>query len=372
MAASKRRIAEFAAFRYGSRPFYPPVRRTLEKRLALAQIGLGHWGPNLFRNFVNHPEVDVLYACDRDESKLAKVRMPGLPQIQTTTDASVIFDDPRVQAVVVATPVSTHYALCKQALEAGKHALVEKPLASSVAECEELVALADAKDLKLMVGHVFVYNRGIRYIKELIDSGELGEIQCVHSQRTNLGPIRLDTNSLWDLGTHDISIFNYWLGSSPSAVSSVESHALGGNYADIVNTSFRYPNNVLCQVLCSWLHPEKVRRIIVVGARKMVVWDDMRSDAPVTIYDKGVETNEQTEGTFAEFRFMLRGGDVRIPMVPMAEPLRSECEEFVRFALHDEPTESDGHMGLEVVRILAAADESHRRQCALVDPRTLQ
>ncbi|MFT5129204.1 MAG: putative dehydrogenase [Rhodothermales bacterium] len=345
----------------------------MDTRLGLAQIGLGRWGPNLFRNFVNHPEVDVLYACDRDESKLAKVQSPGLPLVETTTDAGIIFADPRVQAVVVATPVSTHFALCKQALEAGKHVMVEKPLAGSVAECEELVALADARGLKLMVGHVFVYNRGIRYIKNLIDSGELGDIHCIHSQRTNLGPIRLDTNSLWDLGTHDISIFNYWLGNSPTAVSSVESHALGGPFADIVNTSFYYPNNVLCQVLCSWLHPEKVRRIIVVGAQKMVVWDDMRPDAPVTIYDKGVETkSEQTEGTFAEFGFMLRGGDVRIPMVPMAEPLRTECNEFVRFALHDEPTESDGHMGLQVVRILAAADESHRRQCALVDPSSLQ
>lgn len=339
-------------------------------KLRFGQIGLGHWGPNLFRNFYEHDDVDVQVVCDLDLGKREKVKR--FEVAFTTSTADVLAADNGLDAVVIATPVATHYGLAKQALLNGKHVFVEKPLAGSLSEGVDLVALAEERERFMMVGHVFLYNHGITHVKELIDAGALGRIHFIHSQRTNLGPVRADVNALWDLGAHDISIFNYWLGGVPEAVTSCGCRVLAGSQDDVVTATLSYADNVSCHLLVSWLHPCKVRQITVVGEKKMVVWDDMSFREPVRIFDKRVELqdeSEQTEGTFAEFKFHILEGDVVIPTIRQSEPLRSECDDFVRAILTGACPLSDGAVGVDVLRVLAAADSSQLQASAEVSVR---
>lgn len=328
-------------------------------KICLGQLGLGRWGPNLFRNFYDNPEVNFQLVCDPQVDKKQKVAKFDVPFTEDSNE--VLKADNGIDAVVIATPLETHYDLAKQAIAAGKHVFIEKPIATKLAEARELADLAKQEDLIFMVGHVFLFNAGIRYVKEMIDSGELGDVLYIYGQRTNLGPIRQDTNALWDLASHDISIFNYWLNAEPTDVTASGSSILSESHEDVVAAVFSYPGNISCQILASWLHPQKIRQITVVGEKKMVVWDDMDQAYPIKIYNKSVskiETKEQTEGTLAEFNFLIQEGDLHIPKVNLCEPLKTECNHFIDCLINKTQPMTDAENGFAVVAALAASDKS--------------
>ncbi|MGH2770574.1 MAG: Gfo/Idh/MocA family protein, partial [Actinomycetota bacterium] len=299
--------------------------------IRIAVIGAGHWGPNLIRNFHNHSTSEVLWVIDTDPVRLEQVRA-RFREVGTDPEAEVALSDSRVDAVVIATPTSTHFELAKRALAAGKHVLVEKPITTDSSEGEELVALAERLELVLMVGHVFIYNPGVRRVKQYLDSGELGRVYYVSMVRTNLGPIRMDVNSAWDLASHDISIVNYWLGSEPMSASAVGGTWINPGIEDAVFATFCYPGNVMVNLHASWLNPRKTRDMTVVGDKRMLTLDDMNLGEPLRIYDKSVTDERVTPNfidSFASFRASVREGDVTIPKVALGEPLKAECDHFL-------------------------------------------
>jgi len=327
--------------------------------LKIGMIGLGHWGPNLLRNFYEHPEVSLEIVCDQSPEKKQKLSRYNIPF--TVDSYEVTSANNNLDAVVIATPMTTHYEIARSALEADKHVFIEKPIASSTVEVRELMKLADNKNLCLMVGHVFLYNTGIRYVKEQIESGELGKILFIHAQRTNLGPIRNDANALWDLSAHDISIFNYWLNDRPFEVTATGSTLFNPCIEDVVSATFCYNNGVKCNILASWIHPCKVRQITVIGDKKMLVWDDMSSNKPIRIFDKSIKQvnlQEQVEGTISEFRFSIQDGKVSIPRINLCESLKTECYHFVECLLKNKPPLTDALNGYNVVAAMEAATKS--------------
>jgi predicted dehydrogenase len=331
-------------------------------------VGVGHWGPNLVRSFATHPDACVGVVGDLSEERLALVRR-NIPQVnRCSTDPLATVTDSLADAVVIATPVSTHYALAKAALQAGKHVLVEKPLCRSVAEGEELVALACQQGKQLCVGHIFLFNNGVRAVRNLIRSGELGRIHYIYSTRTNLGPFRTDVNALWDLAAHDLSIMNYWLSNSPVAVTAHGQSYLNPPMEDVVVASFLYPNRVLTHLHASWLNPRKVREVTVVGANKMVVWDDMDLNEPVRVYHKSVNIEHEPvySDSFGAFRMQVRNGDVVIPHITGPEPLLAECNHFLACIQGKASPLNSGAAGVTVLRALEAADRSMKNGSALV------
>jgi predicted dehydrogenase len=327
--------------------------------LKMGLIGLGHWGPNLFRNFYEHPNVELKLICDKSEDKKKKMERYDIAFTDDFRDVTSADND--IEAVVIATPLAVHFEIAKAALEAGKHVFIEKPIAPTAEQTLALVELAEKKNVCFMVGHVFMYNAGIRFVKEQIDSGELGNILFIHGQRTNLGPVRQDANALWDLAAHDVSIFNYWLSDVPDEATASGSAFLNPGVEDVVSATFHYKNNVKCNIIASWLHPSKVRQITVVGDKKMLVWDDMSPLEPVKIFDKSInrsEFKEQVEGTMAEFQFSIQDGQVTIPRIKLCEPLREECNHFVDCIISGKTPLSDGRNGFEVVSALEAASIS--------------
>ncbi len=330
-------------------------------------IGLGHWGPNLVRAFINTQRMTVGSVCDLSEARLEAVRRNISATIRCTADAQAAATDPAADAVVIATPTDTHFEFAKAALSAGKHVLVEKPLARSLAEAEELVALAARKQRLLAVGHVFLFNNGIRAVKELIDRGDLGAIRYIFSSRTNLGPFRSDVNALWDLGSHDVSIFNYWLDAEPQHVTACGTSYLNPNVEDVVVANFAYPNQVQACVHASWLNPQKVREITVVGERQMVVWNDMDLNEPVRIYHKSVDVEREPAyaDSFGAFRLLVRSGDVVIPRIEAIQPLDAECQHFLDCIQNGAVPINDGRVGTCVVRALEAAQQSMRNRSLL-------
>jgi predicted dehydrogenase len=332
-------------------------------------VGVGHWGPNLVRIFATHPESRVGTVCDLSEERLALVQRNIPWALHWTRDPEATVTDPDAQAVVIATPVYTHYALAKAALEAGKHVLVEKPLCRSAAECEELVDLARRQGKVLAVGHVFLFNNAIRGVRNLIRAGDLGRIQYLFSTRTNLGPIRRDVNALWDLAAHDLSIFNYWLEADPIAVTARGQSYLNLDVEDVVIANFTYPRRVLASVHVSWLNPRKVREITVVGDHKMVVWNDMDLNEPVRIYNKSVNVEREPvySDSFGSFRMQIRTGDVVIPHISGPEPLAAECAHFLDCIQGRAEPINSGLVGLRVVRALEAADQSMRERSAAIE-----
>ncbi|MBV9126262.1 MAG: Gfo/Idh/MocA family oxidoreductase [Planctomycetes bacterium] len=332
-------------------------------------IGVGHWGPNLVRCFATHAQARVETVCDLSEERLALVRR-NIPQIsRTSSDPWATATDPQAEAIVIATPVSTHYPLARAALEAGKHVLVEKPLCSSVAQGEELTALAREKGKLLCVGHVFLFNNGVRAVRNLIRCGDLGRIHYIYSTRTNLGPFRSDVNALWDLAAHDLSILNYWLNADPLTVSAHGQSYLNPQVEDVVVASFTYPHRVLACLHASWLNPRKVREITVVGANKMVVWNDMDLNEPVRIYDKSVNIEREPiySDSFGAFHMQVRNGEVTIPYLPGPEPLAAECNHFLDCIQGKCTPINHAAMGVSVLRALEAADRSMKNGSALVE-----
>ncbi|HEX9945106.1 MAG TPA: Gfo/Idh/MocA family oxidoreductase [Thermoanaerobaculia bacterium] len=327
--------------------------------LRIAVLGAGHWGPNLIRNFHNHQASDVAWVVDRDESRLALTRS-RYPEIEVTTDAARVLADSTVDAVVIATPTATHYALAKAALQAGKHVLVEKPIATRLAEAEELCELAERDGRVLMVGHVFLFNSAIRRVKELLGQGKIGQIHYLTMVRTNLGPIRMDVNAAWDLAAHDVAIVNYWLDAVPTHAAAHGGSWINPGIEDAVFANLWYGDGVMAHLHVSWLNPRKVRDITIVGEKGMLTFDDMNLSEPLRLYDKTV-TDQRSPGfidTFASFRTSIREGDILIPKVPTNEPLRAECDHFLECIANGTRPVSGGRSGADAVRVLAAIERS--------------
>jgi predicted dehydrogenase len=328
--------------------------------IGVAVIGAGHWGPNLIRNFHNQQTSVVRWVVDQDTARLEQVGQ-RFPDVAIGADAEIALADKRVDAVVVATPTTTHYHLAKAALLGGKHVLVEKPITADSGQGRELCELAEKVDRILMVGHVFIYNPAITEVKQYLDEGSLGRLYYISMVRTNLGPIRMDVNASWDLAAHDVSISNFWLDGPPLAASAYGGTWINAGLEDAVFITLRYPNEVLVNLHVSWLNPRKARDITVVGERCMLTVDDMNLGEPLRIYDKGV-TDKRTRpvfaDTFASFRASIREGDITIPRVSLGEPLRTECEHFIECVSTGVTPLTDGWAGLDVVNTLEAIDRS--------------
>jgi len=304
----------------------------MTSNIVLAQLGCGYWGPNLLRNFSALPGCTVKYVVDSTAERRAFVEA-NFPLSRAIENHQAVLEDLSVHGVIIATPAASHFSLAKQVLDAGKHVFVEKPLATKVAEVDELSRCAAERNLVVMTGHTFIYNAAVRYVKQLIDAGELGEIRYIYSQRLNLGRIRADIDALWNFAPHDISIIQYWLGNpEPVSVSRQGMAYMQDGIDDVVFLSLEYPNKVIANIHVSWLDPQKVRKMIVVGSRKMVVYDDIAEDK-ITIYDKGID-RKAILGENMDFdsprvsQFNYRTGDILIPEVKFAEPLRVEAEHF--------------------------------------------
>lgn len=306
-----------------------------KRRLRIGVIGCGHWGPNHVRVFSELDRTTVVACCDLSEVRLSRISA-RFPDIRTTVDYRSILADDGIDALVVATPTNTHSRLVRESLEAGKHVLVEKPLCQTGAEGEQLAALAETHGRVLMVGHVFLFNAGIARLRETIRSGELGTIHYLDAVRTNLGPIRGDVNSLYDLATHDISIFNHLLDTAPVAVSCLGSRITQELIEDVCFTTIQYADGTLAHVHVSWLNPRKVRTMTVVGSKKMAHWDDIDPVDTLRLFDKGV-AEEPTYNSFGEFQCLLRSADMHVPAIPAAEPLKKQAEAFARWVLDGVP-----------------------------------
>lgn len=321
-------------------------------------VGCGYWGPNLIRNFSNLKSSKVVWCSDVKEDRLNHMKQL-YPAIRATADFREILKDPEIDAVVVATPVAQHYPVAKEALEAGKHVFIEKPLAQSVEEGRALVDLAARLRRTLMVGHTFVFTAAVNKIKDLVWSGELGEIYYIASSRVNLGIFQEDINVVWDLAPHDISIMNYVLNSRPVSVSAVGRSYIRPGIEDVAFLTFKYPQAALANIHVSWLNPNKIRSTTVVGSKKMLVYDDISSLEKIRIYDKGVTMTPHYD-TFGEFHLSYRYGDIMIPRLDDAEPLKTECQHFVDVIEKGAPARSGGDHGLEVLLALETAGLSMR------------
>lgn len=333
---------------------------TNPSRLQLGLIGAGHWGPNLLRNFASLPLVTVKYVVEPDSSRAKRVG-DAHPDVIILSHHKDLLADPSVAAVVIATPTSTHAALVRAALEAGKHVLVEKPLTNSVADAEALCALAKARGLILMVGHVYLFNRATAAAKDYLRDGRLGQLRYITFTRTNFGPIRSDVNASWDLAAHDVSMALDWLG-MPSRLLATGGAWVRKDLHDAVFVTMRYPDSVLVHVHCSWLSPQKNRSITIVGDQAMLTVDDLLLSEPIRIYDRAVAREQiQAGDSFTSFYASAREGDITIPPIRLDEPLRLECEHFVAMVRQQtEVPRVDARFGVDVVRVLAAIDEALR------------
>jgi predicted dehydrogenase len=313
----------------------------------IAQLGCGYWGPNLLRNFSALDGCGVKYVVDASPERRQFVESNyPLTQAIDIGQSDLIWDDPEITAVVIATPAETHFALSKKALESGKHIFVEKPLATKATEVDELEKIAESRGLTIMAGHTFIYNAAVRYVKDMIDSGELGDIRYIYSQRLNLGRIRSDIDALWNFAPHDISIIQYWLGDpEPLSVNRQGMDYMQDGIDDVVFLNLAYPGKVMANIHVSWLDPQKVRKMIVVGSKKMVVYDDI-SDNKIEIYDKGID-RMHVLGENMDFdnpqpmNFNYRSGDLLVPQINFTEPLKAEAQHFLK-CIEDKATPDTG------------------------------
>ncbi len=333
--------------------------------IGVGVIGVGYWGPNLLRNFNNAAGAEARWACDLDETRLDHmIRM--YPSVRTTSDHRQVLEDPQTQAVVIATPAHTHCALAEEAFAAGKHVFVEKPMAVSTPECERMVEAAEKADRVLMVGHTFLFNSAVYRIKELIDSGELGQIFYIYVNRVNLGLFREDCNVVWDLAPHDIAILNWLLGASPTLVGATGHAYVQPGIEDVAFVHLQYPEGVMAHLHVSWLDPNKVRTITVVGSKKMLVYDDVSNTEKLRVYDKGVNVLPHYD-SFGEFQLSYRYGDIVLPRIEDSEPLKNEAEHFIECIRERKVPRSDGKLGVDVVHALEAACESIRDGGRVID-----
>ena len=323
----------------------------------IAQIGVGYWGPNLLRNLVSNKDCEVKTVVDYSEDRRKFVN-DLYPSINTTDQINEVLNDNQIDAVIIATPVATHFELSMKSLEAGKHILVEKPMATTVEDVQKIGKIGIEKNLITMVGHTFLFNSAVRYVKKLIDDDVLGDIRCIYSQRLNLGRIRNDVDALWNLAPHDISIIQYWL-NDPEPVNIKRSGMdfVQKGIDDIVFMNIEYPKNIMANIHVSWLDPHKIRRMTVVGSKKMVVYDDI-AENKITIYDKGIDRlailgENMDFDNPNTFSFNHRSGDVVIPEIKWTEPLKTEIEHFISCIKNKSSCLTDAYHAEKVVKILA-------------------
>ncbi len=336
----------------------------------VAVVGCGYWGPNLIRNFAALDNCTLSLICDADPNRLAPLQRL-YPGVRTTTHFEDVLNYSAIDAVVLATPVKTHHSLGKQVLRQGKHLLVEKPLALSSQECDDLITLADQKQLVLMVGHTFLYSPALLKVKELSQPDQLGDIFYLYSQRVNLGRVQPDINALWSIAPHDISIALFLMDAAPVEVSARGSCYVNAGVEDVVFVTLMFPHRQMAHIHVSWVDPSRLRRVTVVGSKRMIVYDDVADEGKVKVYDKRV-LKEQGPA-FGEFHYRLHSGDIYAPRLPMTEPLANECAHFLECIEQGKQPRSDGANGLAVVRVLEAAQESLGRHGAAVSiqPRRL-
>lgn len=320
-------------------------------------VGCGYWGPNLIRNFFQARDSELVALCDMDKKRLNQMQ-EAYSVKKVYTDYRDMLKSARIDAVVVATPPKTHYSLARQALLSGKHVLVEKPLSFSSEDAKKLIALAKKKKRVLMVGHTFEFNPAVIKIKECIASGELGKIFYIYSTRVNLGRVQDNINAMWSLAPHDISIINFILNSTPRKVRAYGSAYINKGIEDVVFMNLEFKGNITAQIHVSWLDPSKIRKMIVVGSKKMLIYDDIDNEGKIKIYDKGVERLAPDRSSYGLYQMKLRAGDILIPKLKLYEPLRRECEHFIDCVLHNKRPDTDGENGLKVVDVLEAGQKS--------------
>jgi len=317
-------------------------------------VGLGYWGPNLIRNLQELEAADLTWICDLDEARLESIgrRYPAVGRTRSYGD---LLNDPELEAIAIATPVSTHHPLALAALKAGKHVFVEKPLAASSAEAEELASVATDAGLTLMPGHTFLYSPPVNMIRDIIHSGDLGDIYFISMSRVNLGLHQSDVSVAWDLGPHDFSILRYWLDETPSHLSALSRSCIFPTIPDIAFINLEFPKGIVAHVELSWLAPSKLRRTTIVGSRKMVVYDDS-SNEPVRVFDSGVMLGDPQ--SFGEFQLSYRTGDIVSPALKPSEPLQVEMADFCHAIRTGSTPRSSAELGVEVVRMIEAVDSS--------------
>ncbi|MFC1561419.1 Gfo/Idh/MocA family protein [candidate division KSB1 bacterium] len=343
-----------------------------EKPVNILQIGYGYWGPNLARNLSGIPGTRIGALCEVAPKNTDKFTS-NFPDAEVFKDyrKALLIDD--IHAVVISTPAAMHYEMTRSALEAGKHVLVEKPLSLTSAESKILVDIAAKNNLILMVGHTFLYNSAVRKVKEYINNGEIGDIYYLYSHRLNLGKVRSDINSLWNFAPHDVSIILYLLeGRKAIGVTAKGFSYIQKGIEDVVFFTIEFENSVCAHVHVSWIDPNKVRKMTIVGSKKMIVYDDVSNNAKITLYDKGVDkqyVNRELKGfdTYGEFQLMLRAGDVLVPQFDFVEPLKVECNHFIECIRHNKRPITDGVHGFEVVRILETAQKSIKNNGQVVE-----
>jgi len=324
----------------------------------IAVVGCGYWGPNLIRNFRQLPHCSVTHVCDLNQTRLSHMKRL-YPEVSTTTDFDKLIDDERIDAIAIATPVHSHFELASKSLLARKHTFIEKPMASSVAQCLDLEETATSRNLIIMVGHTFLYSTPVQRIKQIVDSGDLGELLYISSQRLNLGLYQKDINVAWDLAPHDISIIIHIMGEPPVSVNCQGKAHVSPGIEDVTNMTLDFPNGGFATVHSSWLHPNKTRRMTFVGSKRMLVYDDTEPLEKIKIYDKRVEVPPHYD-TFGEFQYSYHYGDTYCPHLNQIEPLRVQCEHFLDCIRSGSKPQTGSSEGLQVVQILEAASESLR------------
>lgn len=334
----------------------------MKKPISVGVVGCGYWGPNLVRNFKGLPNCTLEAMCDTNEARLKHMRTL-YSDVEGCADYPHLLNGVGLDAVVVATPVKDHFSLAKAALLAGKHTLIEKPMASSSAECEELIDIAERNGLVLMIGHTFLYSAAVRKIADIVHAGDIGDIRYINARRLNLGLFQKDINVAWDLAPHDISIILHILGEFPLTVNCQGNAHVTPNIEDVTNMSLIFRHKRFATIQSSWLEPRKVREMTIVGTRRMIVYDDLQTLEKIRIYDVRVERPPHYD-TFAEFQYSYHYGDSYIPYIKQEEPLKAECQHFLDCIEKGTRPLSGGRQGLELVRILEAASASLNRQGA--------
>jgi predicted dehydrogenase len=353
----------------GSRAFYLPCKRPVvapvdpvmseprEGRVTVGVVGLGYWGPNLLRVLVDVPEADVRWMCDLDATRMDRLRR-RYPAIRPTTRVDDVLEDPQVDAVIIATPIFTHFDLGTRSLRAGKHTFLEKPLAASAEAAQDLLDRAEADDLVIACGHTFLYSPPVREVRRMLEADELGEVFFISSSRVNLGLHQRDVSVIWDLAPHDFSILLYWLGEMPASVRAVGRDSIVPGIPDVAFVTLSYASGAIAHVELSWLAPSKLRRTVLVGSRRMVVYED-GSGEPIRLFDHGV-VYEDPE-TFGEYHLSYRTGNILSPHLATYEPLAAELADFTDAVRTGRPMHEQGRLARDVVRLTEAADDSLHR-----------
>lgn len=327
-------------------------------RINLGLIGVGRWGPNVLGALKRIPQVGSIFVSDLNTQTL-KVLKSKYKEVNITTENSEVFNHPNIDAILICTPVSSHIQLVELALLSNKHVFVEKPFGLHSSSCQSLCDLAESRNLTILVGHTFLFNSSILTLKKIITSGELGDILHLEAHRTNLGPVRKDVNAVWDLTSHDLSIFDFLMGDYPIEVSCLGSCQLDSNIEDTAYTTFKYSNALIAHAHASWLNPRKIRQITVIGSNKMALWDDLNIESPITIFDSSIGLDQNYfSDSFASHRLSYNRGDIVLPKIATNEPLYDELNHFIDVIMNKKENRSSGIYGTEAVKTLEACNKS--------------